>query len=95
VELLSDSEIESRLAELEGWEREDQTIVKTFKLADFVGSVAFIDRLVEPAEEMGHHPDLSVSWDKVRVSLTTHAAGGLTENDFELAKRIEGVAGSQ
>jgi 4a-hydroxytetrahydrobiopterin dehydratase len=95
VELLSDSEIESRLAELEGWEREDQTIVKTFKRADFVGSVEFIDRLVEPAEEMGHHPDLSVSWDKVRVSLTTHAAGGLTENDFELAKRIEGVAGSQ
>ena len=95
MELLSDSEIESRLAELEGWEREDQTIVKTFELADFVGSVAFIDRLVEPAEEMGHHPDLSVSWDKVRVSLTTHAAGGLTENDFELAKRIEGVAGSQ
>jgi 4a-hydroxytetrahydrobiopterin dehydratase len=95
VELLSDSEIESRLAELEGWEREDETIVKTFKRADFVGSVEFIDRLVEPAEEMGHHPDLSVSWDKVRVSLTTHAAGGLTENDFELAKRIEGVAGSQ
>jgi 4a-hydroxytetrahydrobiopterin dehydratase len=95
VELLSDSEIESRLAELEGWEREDQTIVKTFERADFVGSVKFIDRLVEPAEEMGHHPDLSVSWDKVRVSLTTHAAGGLTENDFELAKRIEGVAGSQ
>jgi 4a-hydroxytetrahydrobiopterin dehydratase len=95
MELLSDSEIESRLAELESWKREGETIVKTFELADFVGSVEFIDRVVEPAEEMGHHPDLSVSWNKVRVSITTHAAGGLTANDFELAKRIEGVASSQ
>ena len=95
MELLSDSEIDSRLAELEGWEREGETIVKTFELADFVGSVGFIDRVVEPAEEMGHHPDLSVSWNKVGVSITTHAAGGLTANDFELAKRIEGVASSQ
>jgi 4a-hydroxytetrahydrobiopterin dehydratase len=95
VELLSDSEIGSRLAELEGWEREGETIVKTFELADFVGSVRFVDGLVEPAEEMGHHPDLTISWNKVRVSITTHAAGGLTANDFELAKRIEGVASKQ
>jgi 4a-hydroxytetrahydrobiopterin dehydratase len=95
VELLSDTEIDSRLAELDGWQRAGETIVKTFELADFVGSVRFIDKLVEPAEEMGHHPDLSVSWNKVRVSITTHAAGGLTANDFDLAKRIEGLASSQ
>jgi 4a-hydroxytetrahydrobiopterin dehydratase len=93
VELLSDSEIDSRLAELDSWERQGETIVKTFELADFVGSVEFIHKLVEPAEEMGHHPDLSVSWNEVRVSITTHAAGGLTENDFELAKRIDALAG--
>ena len=92
MELLSYSEIESRLADLESWKREGETIVKTFELADFVGSVGFIDRVVEPAEEMGHHPDLSVSWNEVRVSITTHAAGGLTANDFELAKRIDEVA---
>ena len=95
MELLPQSEIDSRLAELDGWEREGETIVKTFELADFVGSVEFIRRLVEPAEEMGHHPDLGVSWNKVRVSITTHAAGGLTENDFELAKRIDGLASSE
>ena len=95
MELLSDSEIESRLAELEGWKREGETIVKTFELADFVGSVEFIDRVVEPAEQMGHHPDLSVSWNKVRVSITTHAAGGLTANDFELAKRLDAVASGE
>ena len=91
VELLSDSEIESRLAELEGWERDGETIVKTFELADFVGSVEFVGKLVEPAEEMGHHPDLSISWNKVGVSITTHAAGGLTANDFELARRIDAL----
>src|SRR2546425_12080217 len=91
VELLSDSEVESRLAELEGWERDGETIVKTFELADFVGSVEFIGMVVDPAEEMGHHPDLTVSWNKVGVSITTHAAGGLTANDFELAKRIDAL----
>jgi 4a-hydroxytetrahydrobiopterin dehydratase len=95
MELLSDTEIEARLAELEGWKREGEMIVKTFELADFVGSIGFIDGVVEPAEEMGHHPDLSVSWNEVRVSITTHAAGGLTANDFELAKRIDEVASRQ
>jgi 4a-hydroxytetrahydrobiopterin dehydratase len=91
MDLLPDSEIESRLADLEGWERRGDAIVKTFELADFVGSVAFVDKLVEPAEDMGHHPDLSISWDKVEVSITNHAAGGLTANDFELARRIDSV----
>jgi 4a-hydroxytetrahydrobiopterin dehydratase len=92
AELLTDNEIESRLAGLEGWGREGDAIVKTFELSDFVGSVGFVDRLVDPAEDMGHHPDLSVSWNKVTVSITSHAAGGLTENDFELARRIDAVA---
>ena len=93
MELLSDSEIDSRLQELEGWEREGEAIAKTFELADFVDSVEFVRKLVEPAEDMGHHPDLSISWNRVRVSLSTHAAGGLTANDFELARRIDEVAG--
>jgi 4a-hydroxytetrahydrobiopterin dehydratase len=92
VDLLSDSEIAERLAGLDGWERKEETIQKTFERGDFVGSVEFVRRLVEPAEEMGHHPDLSISWDKVEVSITTHAAGGLTENDFELAKRVDATA---
>jgi len=91
MELLSDSEIESRLADLNGWERRGDTIVKIFELSDFVGSVEFVRKLVEPAENLGHHPDLSISWNKVTVSITTHAAGGLTENDFQLALRIDAV----
>jgi 4a-hydroxytetrahydrobiopterin dehydratase len=92
MDVLSDNEIEGRLRELEGWERSGDAITKTFERGDFVGSVRFVDSLVEPAEEMNHHPDLEISWDKVAVSLTTHAAGGLTENDFELAKRIDALA---
>jgi 4a-hydroxytetrahydrobiopterin dehydratase len=92
VDLLDDGAIEARLAERQGWERDGDKIVKTFERGDFVGSVKFVDGVVEPAEEMGHHPDLSISWDKVEVSITTHAAGGLTENDFELAKRIDALA---
>jgi 4a-hydroxytetrahydrobiopterin dehydratase len=92
VERLDDDQIASRLGELEGWERDGDAISKTFKLDDFVGSIEFVKKLVEPAEDMGHHPDLGVSWNEVRVSITTHSEGGLTANDFELAKRIDALA---
>ena len=90
--LLSDSEIEARLAGRPGWSRNGEAIEKTFERGDFVGSVAFVQKLVEPAEAMNHHPDLEVSWDKVKVSLSTHSEGGLTAADFELAAQIDGLA---
>jgi 4a-hydroxytetrahydrobiopterin dehydratase len=89
---LSDQEIEQKLATLDGWQREGEAITKTFARGDFVGSVKFVDALVEPAEGMGHHPDLEISWDKVTVTITTHSEGGLTGNDFELAARIDALA---
>jgi 4a-hydroxytetrahydrobiopterin dehydratase len=93
MDLLSDEAIAERLAGLEGWEREGDAIAKTFSNEDFVGSVEFVKAVVAPAEEMGHHPDLELSWDKVKVSITNHAAGGLTEADFELAGRIDALRG--
>ena len=90
--LLSDQEIDERLQAADGWQREGDAITKTFERGDFVGSVKFVDQLVEPAEGMGHHPDLEISWDKVTVSITNHAEGGLTENDFELAGKIDALA---
>ena len=89
--LLGDDEVEARLAGLEGWKRRGDAIAKTFEHEDFVGSVDFVDRIVGPAEEMGHHPDLEISWNEVTVSISTHSEGGLTENDFELAERIDGL----
>jgi 4a-hydroxytetrahydrobiopterin dehydratase len=92
MERLGEEEIGSRLADLEGWERAGDAITKTFDRGNFVGSVRFVESLVEPAEEMNHHPDLEISWSKVKVSITTHAAGGLTANDFELARQIDALA---
>jgi 4a-hydroxytetrahydrobiopterin dehydratase len=89
---LSDQEIEERLAGLDGWKREGDAIQRTFELDDFKGSVEFVNRLTPEAEDMNHHPDLSISWNEVAVTITTHSEGGLTENDFELARRIATLA---
>lgn len=90
--LLDDAEIEAKLAGLEGWERAGGEIAKTFACGDFIGSVRFVDSLVEPAEEMGHHPDLAISWDEVTVTISTHSEGGLTAADFELAGKVDGLS---
>lgn len=90
--LLDSEEIDTHLGSLDGWQRRNDEIVREFEFEDFVGSVKFVDALVAPAEEMGHHPDLSISWNKVEVAITNHSEGGLTEADFELAGRIEGLA---
>lgn len=90
--LLSDSEVEQKLAELDGWERRGDAITKQFDRGDFVGSVKFVEGLVGPAEAMNHHPDLELSWATVTVKLSTHSAGGLTANDFELAAKIDALA---
>jgi len=90
--LLGSNEIEAMLADLDGWERQGDAIVKSFERGDFVGSVRFVDSLVEPAEAMGHHPDVAISWATVTVTISTHSKGGLTAADFELAGKIEALA---
>ena len=91
--LLSDEEVRARLDRLGGgWERAGNALRREFKLKDFAGSVDFINRMTPIAEEMNHHPDLSVSWNRVTVSLSTHSEGGVTESDFRLAERIQSLA---
>jgi 4a-hydroxytetrahydrobiopterin dehydratase len=90
--LLGSNEIEAMLADLDGWERQGDAIVKSFERGDFVGSVRFVDSLVDPAEAMGHHPDVAISWATVTVTISTHSEGGLTAADFELAGMIEALA---
>ena len=92
AELLSDDQIESRLADSE-WRREGDEIVRDWKFEDFAQAIAFVNRVADSAEEANHHPDILVhGWNKVRLSLTNHSAGGLTERDFEIATRFDGLA---
>jgi 4a-hydroxytetrahydrobiopterin dehydratase len=88
--VLDDAEIDERLERLaDGWERDGDTIKRTFKFDDFRGSIDFINRITPVADGMNHHPDLSVSWNTVTVTLTTHSQMGVTENDFALASEID------
>jgi 4a-hydroxytetrahydrobiopterin dehydratase len=90
--LLSESEIEAKLAERPGWERSGTAIVRKFGRGDFAGSVEFVSSLLAPTEAMNHHPDLEISWDTVTVTISTHSEGGLTAADFELAGKIDALA---
>jgi 4a-hydroxytetrahydrobiopterin dehydratase len=91
MELLTDSEIADRLSGLPGWERAGSAITTTVTRADFRGAMAYVNAVADLAEEAGHHPDISISWNKVTLTLSTHSAGGLTDRDFALAEQISGL----
>jgi 4a-hydroxytetrahydrobiopterin dehydratase len=77
------------LENLPGWQIESGELVKTFQFKDFVAALRFVNRVGEAAEAAGHHPDIDIRYKKVRLSLVTHDAGGLTAKDFDLAGRAE------
>ncbi len=89
--LLSDEQIEDNLSGLDGWSRDGDAITKDFKRDQFTGSVEFVNEILPVAEDMGHHPDLAISWDTVTVTISTHSEGGLTASDFELAGKIDAL----
>lgn len=89
--LLTQTEIESQALLLSGWTVEGQELKITKKFKDFIESINFVNKLVEPAETAGHHPDLAISYNKVTITLTTHDAGGLTQKDFDLAQVISSL----
>ncbi len=90
AELLAADELTKLLAELEGWEiAEGLRLTRRYAFADFKSALAFVNRLGEVAERENHHPDLELGWGRVSVALTTHDAGGLTENDFIVAAKID------
>ncbi|HEV3053897.1 MAG TPA: 4a-hydroxytetrahydrobiopterin dehydratase [Solirubrobacteraceae bacterium] len=92
AELLSDEEIGSRLED-SAWKRDGDEIVREWKFDDFTAALAFVNRVGAAAERANHHPDIFLhGWNKVRLSLTNHAAGGLTEPDFRMASEFDGLA---
>ncbi|HTB98720.1 MAG TPA: 4a-hydroxytetrahydrobiopterin dehydratase [Terracidiphilus sp.] len=82
---LSPAEINTRLAAVPGWQVESGELIRTFAFKDFVASLAFVNKVGELAEKAGHHPDIDIRYNKVRLALVTHDAGGLTTKDFDLA----------
>jgi 4a-hydroxytetrahydrobiopterin dehydratase len=90
MKVLNENEIHEKLEEISGWIFLDNSIGKEFKLKDFKSAIAFVVKIGDEAEKMDHHPDLFIhSWNKVKITISTHSAGGITQNDFILAKKIE------
>jgi 4a-hydroxytetrahydrobiopterin dehydratase len=91
ADLLSDEDVASKLQGSE-WQREGDEIVREWKFKDFGEAVSFVNRVAEAAEEVNHHPDILLhGWNKVRLTLTNHSAGGLTEADFGLAEQLDAL----
>lgn len=86
---LSRGEAEKLLGSLKGWALAEKKIEKSYTFRDFVLAMAFVNRLAELAEAEGHHPDLFIHYNKVTVTLWTHAIGGLSENDFIVAAKAD------
>jgi 4a-hydroxytetrahydrobiopterin dehydratase len=89
TELLSGDEINARLGDLD-WSLDGKEIVRESEFKDFAAGIAFVDRVAEAAEEANHHPDILLhGWNKVRLALSSHSAGGLTAADFDMAHRLD------
>jgi 4a-hydroxytetrahydrobiopterin dehydratase len=92
METLDDQQIEANLGRLAGWVRDGQAIVRDCKLADFAAAIAVVDAVAVVAERANHHPDILVhGWNRLRLTLSTHSAGGLTDADFALAAQLDAL----
>jgi 4a-hydroxytetrahydrobiopterin dehydratase len=91
MDLLTDEQITDRLAGVPGWTRRDSAIVHVATLADFKAAMLYVGAVAYLAEAANHHPDIAIAWNKVTLTLSTHSAGGLTDNDFALAQQISAL----
>lgn len=91
MESLKQEEVFGLMEQIDGWnvDGDFKVIFKEFKFKDFIGATNFVNKIAEIAEEEGHHPDIHIFYNKVVLELTTHAIGGLSENDFILAAKID------
>ncbi len=88
---LSSQEIQSRLVNIPDWQLESGELVRTFLFKDFRASLAFVNNVGDVAENAGHHPDIDIRYNKVRLALVTHDAGGITQKDFDLAAAADKI----
>ena len=92
-ERLSDIAIQRGLGSLPGWSRRGDMLSKTFQFETFPAGIAFVDRVAEAAERAQHHPDIDIRYTKITCMLTTHDAGGITQNDLDMAGEIDRAVG--
>jgi 4a-hydroxytetrahydrobiopterin dehydratase len=88
-ELIDPDELEGLLKKLPEWDLENNSIVRMMEFDEFMEAIDFVNAVAEIAEEVGHHPDIDIRWCTITVRLTTHDAGGLTEADLDVAKKID------
>jgi len=86
---ISEKDLKSKLVSVPDWQVESGELVRTFLFKDFRGSLKFVNEVGELAEQAGHHPDFDIRYNKVRLALVTHDAGGITEKDFDLAAKAD------
>lgn len=91
---LSEVEVSTRIAAVPRWKEQNGEITRTFEFKDFKTALAFVNKVGDLAEKAGHHPDIDIRYNKVRLALVTHDAGGLTGKDFDVAAEIDGAAGA-
>ena len=90
--LFTQDEIAKNMSSLSGWIQEGNQIAKQFQFKDFAEALAFVNKTGAEAEKMNHHPDIFIhSWNKVKITISTHSEGGITKKDFQLAEKIEGL----
>lgn len=92
VEKMTPEQIKARLASIPEWSEMHDEIHRTFQFKDFVQAMAFVNAVAREAEAMNHHPDILIRYDKVTLRLSTHDAGGVTDKDFILAEKADGLA---
>jgi 4a-hydroxytetrahydrobiopterin dehydratase len=90
--VLSPQAAQARLSQLPGWQIESGELVRTFEFKDFVAALAFVNRVGKAAEAAAHHPDIDIRYNRVRLALVSHDAGGITEKDFDLAAQAQNLA---
>lgn len=88
--VLPDHEVDAAAAAL-GWQRRGRALARVVELDDFAGAVRFVNSVAALAERADHHPDISISWNRVELVLTTHSAGGVTPADLDLAGAVNGL----
>jgi len=89
---LTDDEVRQSLQQLKGWTLENGELVQQCSFKDFVAAMAFVNDVAQLAETAGHHPDIDIRYNRVRLALVTHDAGGITQNDIQLARKINNLA---